>query len=215
MLILKKIVCLVFLFNFITFAQAETPEASNTLSSYLKNMRSMQANFSQTIVDNKGQALQKATGQVLLQRPSQFRWDVLKPNRQLVVTNGKKLWIYDPDLEQVTIRSLVKAAGETPAMLLSDEDLSLTKEFFVKMLAQNKDGFQWFNLVPKDKSSMLSSLRLGFANQQIKQMQLQDHLGHRTIIEFTNIHTNLALSPSSFNFKPPAHIDIIDETTKR
>lgn len=196
----------------LNFNVAFASENNEMLSQLLKKMHSMQANFVQTILDKKGKALQKSTGQMYLQRPSQFRWDVKEPMRQLVVTNGKRLWIYDPDLEQVTIKSLVKTAGETPAMLLSDESLSLGKEFHVTTTTGPKSSSEWFLLIPRDKSSVISSLKLGFANKIIHQMQLQDHLGHITMIEFNAVKVNNTFSSALFNFKPPAGVDVIDET---
>lgn len=192
-------------------AFAETPV--NTLSQLLKNMRSMQANFVQTILDKHGKAIQTASGKMALQRPSQFRWNTLDPNRQLIVTNGKRLWIYDPDLDQVTIRSLSKAAGETPAMLLSDETLTLDKDFIVSP-SESKDSMQWFKLIPKDKGSLVSTLRLGFSNGVIQQMIIEDHLGHTTRIRFSNVITNAAINKSQFAFTPPANVDVIDETKR-
>lgn len=211
MLTLKKwflVIAATLVFMPTVFAES----ANDTLSQLLKNMHSMQADFTQTIVDKKGKAIQSSSGHMSLQRPSQFRWDVTHPIRQLIVTNGKRLWIYDPDLEQVTIRSLARAAGETPAMLLSDENLSLGKEFTVRPIAGEGSAMQWFMLIPRDKSTVISALKLGFANQVIHEMQLQDHLGHTTKIEFNHVKLNSPLSSSTFSFKPPSQVDIIDET---
>lgn len=182
---------------------------SETLATLLKNMHSMQADFSQVIINKNGKTLQKSAGRMYLQRPSQFRWEVSSPNRQLIIANGKRLWIYDPDLEQVTIRSLVKAAGETPALLLSDEDLSIGKEFTVTKM---KDST--FILIPRTEGSMISRLKLGFVNNQIQEMQLQDHIGHTTNIHFTHAKFNSSLASSLFTFKPPANVDVIDETKR-
>ncbi len=199
---------------FFTTSISYADEAADKLTQLLKNMHSMQADFTQTILDKNGQAVQKSTGEMSLQRPSQFRWDVKKPTKQLVVTNGKKLWIYDPDLEQVTIRSLVKTAGETPAMLLSDEDLAVGDEFSVRETNHSTE-LKWFVLIPKDKSTAISALKLGFANQEIRQMKLEDHLGHTTLIEFNHVRTNIPLTASTFSFTPPGHIDVIDETKSK
>lgn len=198
---------------FIMFTNAYADSASDTLSTLLKNMHGMQANFKQTIVDKKGKAVQQSSGRMSLQRPGQFRWDVMRPVKQLIVTNGKRLWIFEPDLEQVTIRALSKTAGETPAMLLSDENLSLSKEFIVKTYPST-DKLQWFSLTPKDKSAVIATLKLGFADQVIQQMQLKDHLGHITQIEFSNVKLNPSLSANLFEFKPPAKVDVIDETRR-
>lgn len=193
---------------FFTTLHAETAE---NLTLLLKNMHGMQASFTQSILDKNGKVMQTNSGRMALHRPNQFRWEVIKPIRQLIVTNGKQLWIYDPDLEQVTIRKLVKAAGETPAMLLSDENLALTHEFSVKPL-KKINSVQWFLLVPKDKGSVISQLKLGFKENQIQGMQIEDHLGHLTQIEFSQVKFNKPIATSLFNFKPPANVDVINET---
>lgn len=213
MRILKKARFVILLAIISAIAYAD--DAVNTnLTQMLKNMHSMQADFAQTIVDKKGRVLQKSYGHMDLQRPSQFRWDTQQPTKQLIVTDGKRLWIYDPDLEQVIIRKLVKAAGETPAMLLSDQDLALGNEFSIRQINNPSSALQWYLLTPKDKSSIISMLKLGFQNQQIQQMQLQDNLGHSTNIVFSHIKINSPISASLFSFKPPAHIDVIDETKR-
>lgn len=201
----------IFLILLATISLAYADASSDMLSNLLKNMHSMQANFTQTIVDKKGKTLQTSTGTMSLQRPSRFRWDVKQPIAQLIVTNGVRLWVYDPDLEQVAIRRLPSAVGSTPALLLSNEDLSLTTEFNVRSLP-NSSSQEWFLLNPKDPSSMIAAIKLGFANGEVQEMHIQDHLGHLTKIRFSHVQMNVPLNPALFIFKPPAHIDIIDET---
>lgn len=184
--------------------------ASDTLIQLLNNIHTMQANFNETVKDTKGKILNQSQGKMSLERPGKFRWDVTAPNRQLIVTNGKKIWIYDADLEQLTIRHFNQEAGEAPALLLSNTNETLTKDFRVDM----SNNATTFLLKPKDKSSMFDSIQLIFSNQQIKIMQLQDHLGHVTLIAFNNAVLNSDLSPALFNFKPPAKVDVIDETRR-
>jgi len=172
----------------------------------------MQADFSQVVTDTKGKTLNRAQGRMSLERPGKFRWDVMRPNPQLIVTNGKKIWIYDADLEQVTIRYLSKEGGEAPALLLSNTNETLARDFRVQ--TANHSSMQWFVLTPKDKSSMFETIQLGFINQQIRQMRLQDHLGHVTTIQFNRVVTNSHLSSSLFNFRAPTHVDVIDETRR-
>lgn len=202
---------LFFLCFFYLPAYANTP--STSLIQLLNNVRSMQADFTQVVSDNRGKAVNKTRGHMALQRPGKFRWDTQQPNKQLIVTNGQKVWIYDPDLEQVSIRYLTKEAGETPALLLSNTNATLENDFRVQMLSDDS-SLQWFLLTPRDKGSMFEAIRLGFANQQIRQMQLQDHLGHVTRIRFDRIVVNATLSPSLFTFRPPANVDVIDETKR-
>lgn len=211
---IKKTLSILFGLSLLLFSSLTqaAESASTALSQLLKNMHSLQADFTQTIIEQNGKTSHKSKGHMMLQRPNQFRWDVLQPNRQLIVTNGKRLWIYEPELEQVTIRALAKAAGDTPAMLLSDENLSLAKEFFVQ--AAPSASLDWFVLTPKDKSSMIASLKLGFDDNQIHEMQLQDHLGHTTRIQFSRVQLNFPIAASFFTFMPPAQVDVIDETKR-
>jgi outer membrane lipoprotein carrier protein len=190
-----------------TFADTVSAELINLLN----NVRTMQGEFIQTISNNKGKAISQTNGLMALQRPGKFRWDTKQPNKQLIVTNGTKVWIYDPDLDQVTIRFLTKEAGETPALLLSNTNSTLEKDFSVEVL-NIKSPLRWFLLKPKDRGSMFEAIKLGFDNQQIKQMQLQDHLGHVTHIQFSHVVINKVLASSLFTFTPPAKVDVIDET---
>ncbi len=191
----------------ISYADATSAE----LIGLLNNVRTMQGEFIQTISNNKGKSISQTNGLMALQRPGKFRWDTKQPSKQLIVTNGTKVWIYDPDLDQVTIRFLTKEAGETPALLLSNTNSTLEKDFNVEVL-NIKSPLRWFLLKPKDRGSMFAAIKLGFENQQIKQMQLQDHLGHVTNIQFNHVVINQALASSLFTFKPPAKVDVIDET---
>lgn len=205
---LKK---LLFITLILLSPMVKADSATNNLIQLLTNIHTIQANFTETIVDKSGHALQKSKGLMQLQRPGKFRWEIKSPNQQLIVTNGQKLWIYDPDLEQVTIRLLTKEAGEAPALLLSNTNVSLQKEFKVQEIKDNNTT-RWFLLTPTDKSSMFESIKLGFSNHQIQQMQLQDHMGHITQIQFNKMTTNLALSSVLFTFKPPKHTDVVDES---
>ncbi|SRR5579885_1216167 len=189
--------------------------ASSDLSSLLDAVQSMRANFTQTIYDNRGKAIQKSYGRMAMQRPGKFRWEVTRPIPQLIIANGTKLWIYDPDLQQLTIRSLEKAAGETPALLLSHVGNVLDNDFTVKTLQKNSPKWNWFALTPKNQGNMFDSIQMGFVNKQIQEMRLADNLGHTTVIQYQNIQTNVNIPASLFVFKPTAKIDVIDETRKK
>ncbi|EKD72646.1 MAG: hypothetical protein ACD_45C00620G0002 [uncultured bacterium] len=204
----NRVLCLLF-YAFCLSAKASA--VSDELVQLLNNTQSMQAEFIQTVTDHKGKVVNQSSGRMAMQRPGKFRWETRKPNPQLIVTNGQRIWIYDPDLEQVTIRVLAHAAGETPALLLSNTNETLEKDFQVQA-TQVSSAMRWFLLLPKDKGSVFAVIKLGFANNQIKQMQLQDHLDHITQIRFNNVTFNKVLSPSLFTFKIPARVDVIDET---
>lgn len=208
---LKKLFILLSLLCISAFANADP---ATTLTQLLNNIRTMKADFSQTIYNKSGKAMQQSHGRMVMQRPGQFRWDIKAPVAQLLIANGKRLWIYDPDLEQVTIRSLNRAAGEAPALLLSDANVALAQDFNVQIPANASSNLQWFLLTPKNKDSMLSQIMLGFSGNQIRAMNLRDHLGNNTVIKFQNIMMNASVSEAVFRFVPPAGVDVIDETRR-
>lgn len=211
-----KLFCIIALFAFPYLAQAN-PEAE-ALTKRLNSTQTMQANFNQTIYDSKSKAIQQSKGNMSFQRPGRFRWQVIRPVPQLIVANDKRLWIYDPDLEQVTIRSIQTTAGDAPALLLSHTVTSLTEHYTVKSIqnpsVSSDHNLLWYELIPK-KSDNFAAIQMGFKQDAINEMQLKDNLGHTTRIQFLSAKTNLSLPESLFVFKPKAGTDVIDETKKK
>lgn len=193
---------LICLFSTLSYAAS----ASDTLSGLLLNIHTLQADFQQTI---EGKTARQSQGHMALVRPGKFYWKVSAPVPQVIIANGSRLWIYDPGLEQVTIRSFSKTTGQSPAFLLSDATLTLSKDYNVE-----EKGNQHFILVPKEKNSIFAEIKLNFSGKQIREMRFEDHLGHVTRIVFKNVILNSALSKSLFTFKPPQGVDVIDETKK-
>lgn len=189
--------------------------SSAALSELLNSVQSMQANFTQTIKDTRGKKGQSSTGKMALQRPGKFRWEIIKPMPQLIIANQQKLWIYDPDLEQVTIRSLKGSSDETPALLLSHDNAALDSHFDISMQEDKASGWQWFKLKPKKTDNMFNTVQIGFQNKHLQEMQLEDNLGNVTLIVFSKLQTNPSLSASLFTFKARANVDVIDETRKK
>lgn len=206
---------LVFLLQFIFLSVSYADSASITLDQLLKNTQSIQANFIEDLLDNSGKSLQQTQGRMYLETPGMFRWEATQPNSQLIIANGTKLWVYDKDLEQVTIRRLGAEAGETPALLLSDSHPALDNTFQVSYAKGSSATLQKFMLIPKDKSSMYAYIQMVFSGNQIREMRMQDHLGHTTLIKFQNVKTNSSLPHSLFKFTPPKNVDVIDETKKQ
>jgi outer membrane lipoprotein carrier protein len=194
------------------YSNADANSATTQLTELLSAIQTLQADFNQTISSPQSkQTIQQSFGHVMLQQPGKFRWEVKKPVAQLIVTNGKRLWIYDPDLEQVTTRSLAKEIGDTPAFLLSHSRVALQKNFHVQAI-KNAASLQWFLLMPKNRNTLFAFIKIGFLKNHIREMDLQDRLGHNTVIEFYNVILNHVVDPSLFNFKFPRHVDVIDET---
>lgn len=186
-------------------------QESQGLLELLTSVHSLQADFVQTILDNKGRVVEKSKGKMALERPGYFRWQVSQPISQLIIVNDTRIWIYDPDLQQVVIRSLAKAAGTTPAFLLTNTAQALKKDFVVQRIASPR-FWEWYSLTPKNSDSMYSSIQLGFFKHEIKEMRMNDNLGHNTVIQFNHLRRNIKLSPALFKFRLPAHVDVIDET---
>ncbi len=202
----------IFLLSFCVQSAIFADNATQTLNHLLANVDSIQANFNQRIVDKNANVVQRSEGYLLLQRPGKFRWQVTKPNSQLVVSNSIRLWVYDPDLDQVTVRLLRKEIGDTPALLLSNTHAAIAERFKVEAVSEAKDIIQWFLLTPKNEDNQMLFIKLGFLNNKIRGMVLADHLGHTTIIDFSNVVTNTHFSQARFNFIPPRGVDVIDET---
>jgi outer membrane lipoprotein carrier protein len=192
-----------------SFAQAN--EDTQKLSSMLNAVKTMQANFKQTVFDNRDKVIQTSYGKMAMQRPGKFRWDVTKPIPQLIIANDSRIWIYDADLQQVTIRPMSKATSDTPALLLSDVDSVLTKDYTVKP-SKVVNSTTWFSLKPRNPDNMFEKIELGFEKDQITEMRLADHLGHTTSVKFQQVQTNKPLSADLFTFKAKSNVDVVDET---
>lgn len=190
--------------------------AINALLPLLNQVNSMKADFTQTVYDNTGHSVTQSFGTLALSRPGKFRWDIKKPMPQLIIANQSRLWIYDPDLEQVTIRSFETASSDTPALLLSHPDEQLDRDYTVTNIQKKHSNLQWFSLKPKNQDNLFADVQLGFDQGSIHEMRLVDHLGHTTQIEFTHIKTNMPLAASLFIFKSPGpQVDVIDETKRQ
>jgi len=206
-----KVIVAFLSFIWVLVCYAKTP--SSDLSTLLNSIHAMRASFTQTTYDNKNKPIQQSYGRMALVRPGKFRWEVEKPIPQIIIANQSKLWIYDPDLEQVTIRPLKITTGETPALLLSHENNSLEKDFVIRQLSSPSE-WKWYQLMPKNPDNMFAQIELGFQKNQIKEMRLKDHLGHTIRVQFQQIQINPNLNSHLFKFQSSKNIDVIDETKK-
>ncbi|MDD5036493.1 MAG: outer membrane lipoprotein chaperone LolA [Methylococcaceae bacterium] len=179
------------------------------LQAFLAKAGSLQADFTQFRVDEKGVAGQKSSGVFYLHRPGKFRWNYLKPYKQEIVSDGGKVWFYDVDLEQVTAKQLNQAIGSTPALLLSGE-MALEKNFTIQ--SQDKEeGLYWIKLLPKEEESGFKQVLIGLDGDQLAGMELSDNFGQSTRIYFANLKLGAKLEDSLFEFKPPAGVDVFEE----
>jgi outer membrane lipoprotein carrier protein len=202
------------LFILIVFTSSSfSADKDNDLLQLLSQTHSMQAEFKQTVYDEHHQLIQQAYGKMALVQPGKFRWEVIKPIPQLIIANGKRLWIYDADLDQVTIRALNQTVGDAPGLLLSHQDKTIIKNYLIKEISHQAQK-QIFELRPYKKDAMFALVKMIFSHQQIREMHLIDHLGHETHIIFQNIKMNQAMPSTLFIFKNRPGIDVIDETKR-
>jgi outer membrane lipoprotein carrier protein len=169
----------------------------------------LRAEFHQVLLNENSKPLEKSKGIFFLQRPGKFRWDYREPFSQTIVADGTHVWFYDPDLEQVTVKSQNLALGNTPALLLSGE--RLPEESFQINNLPSRNSLAWVELLPRDKEATFDRLLLGFDNDSLRQMELHDSFGQTTRLSFSEIKINLSLDPSLFIFTPPEGVDVVGD----
>jgi len=179
------------------------------LTQLLDKSRTISANFSQLTLDGTGTQLQETTGQMAVQRPGLFYWHTDAPAEQVVVSDGKNVTLWDPDLEQATIKKLDQRLTETPALLLSGDVSKISQSFDITSKEQGE--VMDFVLKPKTKDTLFDSLRLSFRRGLVNDMQLIDSVGQRTNILFTAVKANEAIPASKFKFDIPKGADVISE----
>jgi outer membrane lipoprotein carrier protein len=171
--------------------------------------KSATATFDQQAFDRTGKVVDRSSGHFAFARPGKFRWAYEKPHRQLLVADGTRLWIYDPDLQQVTVKRVDRAISSTPAALLAGKD-DITQLFTLRD-AGTKDGLAWVEAQPKAKDTGFDRVRLGMRGRTLAAMELYDQLGGHTLLHFADLKANVSLPPDTFHFTPPKGADVIDE----
>jgi len=179
------------------------------LSDFLTITQSAQGEFEQKVVDSGGAIVQQSTGTLAFQRPGKFRWTYVKPYAQLIVGDGARVWIYDEDLQQVTVKRVDKALTSTPAALLAGNNDAM-RAFRVSDQGE-KDGLEWLEAVPRNKEGGFERVRMGFGVGGLQAMELYDSFGQITLLRFITLTRNPRLDPSIFRFSPPAGADVIGE----
>lgn len=189
-----------------SFAQAGGRER---LDAFFTDVQSLRGEFTQTVLDPRMNVSEEAQGTLALQRPGKFRWDYKLPYHQVIVADGKKVWIYDIELEQVTVKPLNETLGNTPAQLLSSGE-NLEKSFTIAEQGTLGD-YDWVELTPKQQDTNFERVRLGFDASNLRVMELVDNFGQTTRLQFSRLERNPKLVPSLFDFKPPPGVDVVGE----
>ncbi len=186
-------------------AAGQTP-----LDSYLEHLKTLRAGFTQVVTDGRGLMVQKAEGLLVIVRPGRFRWELTPSGGaapQLMVADGKNLWFYDRELEQVSVKSAAMALTATPASLLAGEEN--IRDLFTVSPAGKHDGFDWVKVVPKQGDADFREAQLAFSRDELKRMVLKDKLGQTVRLDFVSSERNAPVAEAEVKFTPPAGADVI------
>jgi len=179
------------------------------LKAFIAGAKTAEADFTQTVADRAGRVSQQASGRMAFARPGKFRWDYSAPYEQVIVGDGTRLWLYDKDLEQVTVKPLGEVIAGTPAALLAGDD-AIEKYFSLKD-AGTADGLEWLEATPRNRDTTFERIRMGFRGDTLVQMELFDFFGQRTTLRLSRFVRNPAIPAARFQFTPPKSADVIGE----
>lgn len=183
--------------------------ATDSLRHFFTNVRSFTARFNQVVLDEGLNVIQETNGTLSLERPNKFRWDYDAPFKQVIVADGQKIWIYDAELQQVTVRELRGGLADTPAVLLAGKG-RIEDTFTLKNLG-TQGKLQWVQLLPKKKDGGFEAIRIGFENGHMRTLEMVDGFGQTTRVTLSQQKENPALDAGRFQFKPPKGVDVVGE----
>jgi outer membrane lipoprotein carrier protein len=191
-------------------ALTQTAAAEDGLArvqAYLDGLSTLSAHFTQTLLDPDGKVVESSSGTFELKRPGRFRWDYAPPHAQIVVADGERLWLYDPELEQVTVKTLDESLGNSPATLLSGQ--AKVSDGYALAREYQADGLDWVALKPRAEQGDFQELRLAFDGAALRGMELTDNLDQVTRIELSDVQRDVALPDARFEFVPPPGTDVV------
>ena len=192
-------------------ATAVRADAVDRLRQFLETTKLLRADFSQTVLPKNGRKPQFSSGTMAIARPHKFRWQIEKPYPQLIVGDGEKVWLHDPELNQVTVKKQGAALAGSPAALLAGEGIAVLEKSFVLKDAGLRDGLEWLDATPKNTDSGFEKVRIGFAGAELRAMELTDSFGQQTSLLFSKVEKNPALPASTFRFVPPKGADVLGD----
>lgn len=184
--------------------------ARDDLKSFTTGLKGLEGQFTQQVYDTKGQLKESTSGRIALSAPQLFRWEYTKPYPQLILANGSKVWVYDPDLKQVAIRTLSAEEKDTPLHALLNPG-KLDQQFNVKETGK-ADGLEWLVLTPRvEGGASFQSARLGFGKQGLARMEVKDAMGLRNVISFSGWKRNPTFASNMFTYVPSADVDEVGD----
>ena len=182
---------------------------ASELTSYLNNLHTFQAGFTQSVFSGNNKVKQKSKGLIVVKSPDKFYLEYNEPYNLVYVADGKKLWSYDEDLEQVVVKEQGNILINTPAMLLGNPK-DLTESYSIEKMGIT-EGWLWFELTPKKENTNFESVSLAFKDNELKAMEMRDNFGQTTRLEFNKVIKNPTLSRGRFIFVPPKGVDVIGQ----
>jgi len=184
------------------------PAAGSPLQSFVEASRTLSGQFEQVLFDARDSVQERSTGAFWLQRPGQFRWEYRSPYPQTLLSDGERLWLYDPDLAQVTVRPLAEALASAPAALLTGEGL-VAQAFAVERLREN-GAVTWYALTPRSDAGDFRRVELALEDNVPVQVILYDNFDQRTVITFSRLQVNQPLPSSRFEFEAPPGVEVVE-----
>jgi outer membrane lipoprotein carrier protein len=202
-----------FLVLALSVASLASAGARDDFAHYTQGLKGLDGHFEQKVFDANGRLKEDSTGTVALSAPRLFRWEYLKPNPQVIVADGQHVWVYDPDLEQVTVKDQGNQEQQSPLVVLIDPS-ELGRRYVVDD-AGTHDGLKWISLAPKEKGddAAFKVALLGFDADNLQSMKLTDNLGQRTEIAFSGWRRNPTFAKGEFTFVPPKGVDVVGDAT--
>ncbi len=180
--------------------------AEKRLNDALASLDNLTADFKQTVLDDDKKIVQQSSGKVAIQRPGKFSWIYTTPYEQQIIADGKELWIYDVDLDQVTVKPMTAGLASAPIMILM-RNSKLGSEFNISEVGQRKFLY-WVELEPKSQDMDYNKVYIGIEDGVVKAMELRDKFGQSTQIVFENLRLNVVHNPKTFKFVPPEGVDV-------
>ena len=181
-------------------------DAAKRLNQALRNMDNVTTDFKQTLLDEDKNVVQNSRGTLALQRPGKFAWVYIDPYEQRIIADGSELWIYDVELDQVTVKPMDQGLSNAPIMILMKQS-DITEQFDVHEVGQRKYLY-WVELVPNTPGLEYTHIYIGIEDDEVRAMELRDQFGQSTQIVFENVRTGVVHNPAVFKFEPPAGVDV-------
>lgn len=183
--------------------------ATNALDRFFSNVLTFKAEFKQVVLDEGLNTIQESSGMLYIQRPNKFRWDYEQPFKQQIVGDGKRIWVYDVELQQVTVYKMDGTLGNTPAILLAGKG-NISENFKVKLLGK-QGKLDWIQMIPRSKDGGFEDIRVGFEDGKLRMLVMIDSFGNTTRISLRDIRENKRIHKSTFQFKAPKGVDVVKQ----